>query len=87
MALIKCPDCETEISDKAPACTKCGRPVEKPESEKKSSPLVALGAVLGIVGATLYFTNTGGLYGMMGGMFGMLGGGAMFVTGLFTKSS
>lgn len=26
MALTKCPDCATEISDAAPACVKCGRP-------------------------------------------------------------
>ena len=27
MALIACPECETEISDKAPACPKCGVPL------------------------------------------------------------
>jgi uncharacterized protein YecT (DUF1311 family) len=26
MALIKCPDCGTDVSDAAPACPKCGRP-------------------------------------------------------------
>lgn len=26
MALVRCPDCSTEISDQAPACVKCGRP-------------------------------------------------------------
>lgn len=26
MALVKCPDCETKISDKAVNCPKCGRP-------------------------------------------------------------
>lgn len=29
MALIKCPECETEISDKAEMCPKCGFPVNK----------------------------------------------------------
>ena len=29
MALIKCPDCKTEVSNKAVACPKCGRPNEK----------------------------------------------------------
>lgn len=28
MALIKCPDCGTEVSDAAPACPKCGRPFQ-----------------------------------------------------------
>src|SRR5712691_9915927 len=27
MALISCPDCGASISDRAPACIKCGRPV------------------------------------------------------------
>lgn len=25
MALIKCPDCQTEVSDDAPSCVRCGR--------------------------------------------------------------
>ena len=29
MALIKCYECETEISDKAPACPHCGAPKEE----------------------------------------------------------
>ena len=27
MALINCPDCNAQVSDRAPACLKCGRPV------------------------------------------------------------
>lgn len=27
MALIKCPDCGTEVSDRAPSCPKCGAPI------------------------------------------------------------
>jgi hypothetical protein len=34
MALIKCSECNKEISDKAPACPKCGAPVEKTEYTK-----------------------------------------------------
>lgn len=29
MALIKCPECNTEVSDKATACPKCGYPFQK----------------------------------------------------------
>ncbi len=29
MPLILCPDCKKQISDKADACPKCGRPVDK----------------------------------------------------------
>jgi len=27
MALIACPDCSTQVSDRAPACPKCGAPI------------------------------------------------------------
>lgn len=27
MALLKCPDCGAQVSDKAPACPQCGRPI------------------------------------------------------------
>lgn len=33
MALIKCPECGTEVSDKAAACIKCGCPLQKEKSE------------------------------------------------------
>jgi hypothetical protein len=29
MALIQCPDCQAQVSDQAPACPKCGRPIAK----------------------------------------------------------
>lgn len=40
MALVKCPDCGTEISDQAPACVKCGRPrgiADQPRTVKARS--------------------------------------------------
>lgn len=33
MALIKCPECEKEISDKAVSCPNCGYPM-KPQKDK-----------------------------------------------------
>lgn len=27
MALVRCPDCGSEVSDSAPACPRCGRPI------------------------------------------------------------
>lgn len=36
MALIKCPECESEISDKAEACPKCGCPIQKIQSETET---------------------------------------------------
>ena len=29
MALIRCPDCNREVSDAAPSCPGCGRPIAK----------------------------------------------------------
>ncbi|MCX5782595.1 MAG: zinc ribbon domain-containing protein [Elusimicrobia bacterium] len=37
MALVKCPECGHEISDKALQCVRCGYPV-KPDIEKKQTP-------------------------------------------------
>lgn len=36
MALIKCPECDREISDKAPACPNCGYPMLEQEVKRKS---------------------------------------------------
>ena len=36
MALVKCKECGTEISDKAPACVKCGAPVAKKPADAKA---------------------------------------------------
>lgn len=40
MALIKCPECGKEISDKAPACIHCGFPIGAANSAIKSEPAV-----------------------------------------------
>lgn len=34
MALIKCPECGKEISDKAPTCIHCGFPLQQPKPQK-----------------------------------------------------
>jgi len=36
MPLIPCPDCQSEISDTAPSCIKCGRPMgDDPDKDRK----------------------------------------------------
>src|SRR5678815_707741 len=35
VALITCPDCQKEISDRAPACIHCGRPLEEKDSSEE----------------------------------------------------
>lgn len=57
MALIKCPDCGSDVSSAAPSCPKCGRPIAKSKADapnrKTSGCLVVILAVLvlGVVGA------------------------------------
>lgn len=36
MALIKCPECGKEVSDKAPACIHCGYPFQKQQPEESN---------------------------------------------------
>ena len=38
MALIECPECKKEISDKAKECPHCGYPIVKKEEKKKEEP-------------------------------------------------
>ena len=51
MALIRCPDCGREVSDQAPACVGCGRPIaqgttapqgstECPQCKRMINPIV-----------------------------------------------
>lgn len=39
MALIKCPECGKEISDKAEVCPSCGYPVDEDEGEEEKRDL------------------------------------------------
>lgn len=43
MALIKCPDCQSEVSELAPACPKCGRPNAAPLKEERTQLIEATG--------------------------------------------
>ena len=45
MALIKCPECGREISDRSDKCIHCGYPLQK-ESEKKSDTFTLCGVKL-----------------------------------------
>jgi hypothetical protein len=38
MALINCPECNSEISDKAPHCVKCGCPIATSDNSLLSAP-------------------------------------------------
>ena len=57
MALIKCPECGKEVSDKANSCPNCGYKISGGKSDKGYFKLAVFGAVLslaGIFGIPLY---------------------------------
>lgn len=59
MALIKCPECGTEVSSAADKCPKCGYPIKK----KKSGCLSWWGAIMflaAIIFAVYTYNNNGG---------------------------
>ena len=37
MSLVKCPDCQNEVSSKAPSCPKCGAPISSENIATKSN--------------------------------------------------
>ena len=62
MPLISCPDCGTEVSDQAPACVKCGRPIGRSQQPQQKSAATSLNLWLSVLalGALGYFFLTGG---------------------------
>ena len=60
MALVSCPECEKEVSDKAPSCPNCGVVIAKdnalkpPEDFKKSKTEKLSAAVYGFLKFILY---------------------------------
>lgn len=57
MALITCPECQKQISDKAPACLHCGAPLETTSATpivKASGGGMGLGAKLALGGLALF---------------------------------
>lgn len=39
MPLIACPDCQTHVSDAAPACPRCGRPIAAQWQQQRPVPV------------------------------------------------
>jgi len=75
MALVKCADCQAEISDQAPTCPKCGRPMaaQAATAKKSSNQRLATGVVLIAVGALAYFFAPD-IYLSMGGVIAGVAG-------------
>lgn len=68
MALIRCPECNREISDKATACPGCGYPLNSTsqetaekeqllkEAEEKDKQFIKKAAVVMIIGVVIMLT-------------------------------
>jgi hypothetical protein len=68
MALISCPDCDTQISDAAPTCPRCGRPMtDTPVLIEQTGKSYKAGIVIGIIVAVFGFFSAG----VVGGAFGL----------------
>ncbi len=89
MALITCPECKKEVSDRAMSCPSCACPLERAVTtgatgkKWKGIQLVSLGAIfLGILVAFGTPIPQGGAYaGLMivGGLIGLLAGTKVFM--------
>lgn len=67
MALIHCPECGKEVSDKAGSCPNCGHPIngEKPQEKK---PSLKTGSIIGLIGgASFIFIIVLSLSGLLSG--------------------
>jgi hypothetical protein len=64
MPLIKCPDCQTEMSDAADKCPKCGRP-NTIAAKKKGTSTRDAGCLLMVLALFGSFVVPGAVQGMM----------------------
>lgn len=81
MALIACPDCQTQVSDQAPSCPKCSRPMKATTIEatgKKWKTFQLVGGMLVLGGCVA--TMSGEDAALFGVVFFIVGIGAL-VTG------
>lgn len=73
MALIKCPECSTQVSDKAASCPSCGCPISQPsliavassQTTNNSAPINSTSLV--------HLSKSRGIYIILGILFGGLG--------------
>lgn len=49
MALIKCPECGNDVSEKAGVCPQCGNPIAKQKKDIKKLPMNIIVAIVGSV--------------------------------------
>lgn len=83
MALIRCPDCNAEVSDKAAACVRCGCPLSAPSHASNKPRYTPSGSVgecpacrsLDTFDVVAEERKRGGFMGALGARFGSRIGG------------
>lgn len=73
MALIKCPECAVEVSDKAPACPKCAFPIKATTIEQTGKSYkagVLVGSLTFIVGICCIIGGDDSGFGLLAMLFG-----------------
>lgn len=58
MPLLKCPDCGTEVSDKAFTCPKCGRTLRKPKRTVFGKIILAVFWLYELLTITIIFSGS-----------------------------
>lgn len=76
MGLVKCPDCGHEVSDLAPACPKCARPMrdaDKPVTIEQTSKRYKLEQAIGVCSAVggLFLVGYAPAFGALLALFGV----------------
>lgn len=89
MALIKCPECKREVSDRAMSCPSCAYPLEQAVTTEsrgkqwKGFKLASVGAIfLGIMIAFSTTISQGGTLAaflILGGLIGLMAGTKVFL--------
>lgn len=87
MALIKCSECGSEVSDKAAACPKCGNPINEIEPPREATTkTTSSGALAKFIGFMMIvigmFMAIAGAYGSLGGVLIFIGI-VLFIMGRF----
>ena len=73
MALIQCPECSTQVSDKAVSCPSCGYPIAAQNTASQGTPISSLSNEPPTQTATLSISKSRGVHIILGLMFGGMG--------------
>ena len=73
MALIKCPECSTQVSNKAVSCPSCGCPIAVESEAHLGVPISQISAQTPLPLPTVTISKSRGVYIILGLLFGGMG--------------